>query len=354
MYVDAIKQQAKSLALTALHASGALERRLLRKSAGGALILAYHRVAPKTTIGREVLMPGMYVSTETLSTHLHWLSAHYRMVTVSELLDLLDGNDRNDLPLCAITFDDGWQDNLLYALPILRYWQVRATVFPIGSRIGAAEPTGWDMCFEIAAHVERPTGPVTGHADLDGLFGRASQDRLAKARAILKRLRELPAQEYAAVCQGLRSYYYANLDAERINQRYRMLSWADMRVMQAAGTEFGYHTASHYMLTKVREPDLTAELTIPAEARANGIDIRPILCYPDGRHDDRVVLAARELGYRAAVGLTPGLNRRSTNRYALHRFNVHEGGASSIPRFLWTLASPRATGAEHPPVLSAT
>ena len=75
-------------------------------------IFMVHRVLPDS-------MPGA-VSMMTLRKQLRYLRHHYHVLTCGELIAWLDGVFDTGRPCAAVTFDDGWFDNYLYATPVLR------------------------------------------------------------------------------------------------------------------------------------------------------------------------------------------------------------------------------------------
>jgi len=92
-------------------------------------ILMYHMV-------REPI-PGakfnsLRVSPEVFRRQLEYLSEHgWTFFTMSELM-----NNKHSLPekSVALTFDDGYADNLLNALPILKRYQAKATIYLVVDR----------------------------------------------------------------------------------------------------------------------------------------------------------------------------------------------------------------------------
>ena len=82
--------------------------------------LCYHSVHPNR--------PHLCTRPETFERHMQWLKEHCH---VTSLADLVTGPRPNPggKPAVAITFDDGYEDNHSYALPILAKYGVRATFF---------------------------------------------------------------------------------------------------------------------------------------------------------------------------------------------------------------------------------
>ena len=79
------------------------------------LVFMYHRVLPEPH--------PEAVDTALLQRQLDYLQSKFRMLTPAEVCAYLrDGvvPGRASAPCAALTFDDGWLDNLLYATPILK------------------------------------------------------------------------------------------------------------------------------------------------------------------------------------------------------------------------------------------
>ncbi len=85
-------------------------------------ILLYHSV-----VGGK---PGeMSVSQDTFRRQIRFLKKAYEVVSLDEAVSFLRHSRRLKKPAVAITFDDGYQDNYLFAYPVLRELGVPATIF---------------------------------------------------------------------------------------------------------------------------------------------------------------------------------------------------------------------------------
>ena len=91
-------------------------------------VLMYHSILKDEARANDyVLSPG------TLAADLDYLKQHgYETVTISQLVDYVDG--QGDLPEkpILITFDDGFYNNYLYAYPLLKERGMCAVISPIG------------------------------------------------------------------------------------------------------------------------------------------------------------------------------------------------------------------------------
>lgn len=117
-------------------------------------ILTYHMIADRTGPGP---IGNLAVSPRQFERQLRWMSRRgWRFATVGELLDGPPAGRT-----VALTFDDGYADNLTAALPILRRYNARGTVFVIADRAnplsGGGYPDG------------RPFAPLMTDDQLDEL-----------------------------------------------------------------------------------------------------------------------------------------------------------------------------------------
>nr|MDD6335103.1 polysaccharide deacetylase family protein [bacterium] len=98
-------------------------------------IVMYHSVLKdQKRLGKYVLSP------DTLAADLAYLAERgYQSVTMSELIDYVNG--RGELPQkpIVLTFDDGYYNNYVYAYPLLKQYGYRAVISIIGKMSDAAQ-----------------------------------------------------------------------------------------------------------------------------------------------------------------------------------------------------------------------
>ncbi len=101
-------------------------------------VITYHRVADVKVDPHQ-----LSVSPRHFLAHMRYLKSHYSVVPLSMVASRkhfrLHGK-----PLVAITFDDGYIDNLTHAVPILVKLNLPATIFVTVGQIGKGQPFYWD------------------------------------------------------------------------------------------------------------------------------------------------------------------------------------------------------------------
>jgi len=108
-------------------------------------ILMYHHMA-------ETGSEGMFVSPERFEEQIQALAQNgYHAVTMADLIGYVyRGESLPENPVC-ITMDDGYLSNYVHAWPILEKYDMRGTIFVIGSSVGHKE---WykDTNYPITPH----------------------------------------------------------------------------------------------------------------------------------------------------------------------------------------------------------
>ena len=93
---------------------------------GKGAILVYHRVVKDEQI-EEALELGLTVSCSNFERHIKELKSKYKICSMNEFVENL--KKKTNEFMIAITFDDGYKDNLYQALPILAKHEVPASIY---------------------------------------------------------------------------------------------------------------------------------------------------------------------------------------------------------------------------------
>jgi peptidoglycan/xylan/chitin deacetylase (PgdA/CDA1 family) len=328
--------QAKHIAAGFLfHVGGVNLLRSWRRNRG--VILAYHRVLPAGSDDLSFTQPGMYVMQETFETQIRYLTRHYRLVALDDLL--ARPFDRT----CAITFDDGWLDNYEYAFPLLKKYGVPATIFIATGQVGTGR---WPWPDRICYYIHNaPAGRFaealasalpSNRANRDN-GGGLPADRHLAAEQVVQRLKAL---EHDLLDQVMTQVDcdFADLNA-KLHQKRPWMNWDEVVEMSAAGIVFGSHTRSHVILTRVSGAearveiqdsrlDLSARLDKPTTA----------FCYPNGAYDPELVRMVSDAGYSLAVTTKRGLIDHSANPMTLNRLMIHNDMTDTVPMLACTLS----------------
>jgi len=103
-------------------------------------ILMYHSVSPGAQPqNRLAILPGAF------ERQMRFLKKnHYNVLPLDSVVNLIKEKKKIPPKTLAITFDDGYKDNYTYAFPILKKYNLSATIFVIIKEIGRPDRLSWD------------------------------------------------------------------------------------------------------------------------------------------------------------------------------------------------------------------
>ena len=108
-------------------------------------ILVYHQIAAAPPKGSP--FRSLYVAPEAFARQMAWLKLlGYTGLSMSALRPYLLGEKRGKV--VGITFDDGYQNNLIHALPILQKQDFSSTCYAVSGLLGMTNV--WDESLGIA------------------------------------------------------------------------------------------------------------------------------------------------------------------------------------------------------------
>ncbi len=113
-------------------------------------VLMYHSVNPKT----NQQMRSLIVSPESFERQMRFLkSQRYNVVTLEEVSRLMHDKKKAPPKTVAISFDDGFKDNYIYAYPVLKKFGLPATIFVIYNEVGRpqGDRLNWEQIREMQA-----------------------------------------------------------------------------------------------------------------------------------------------------------------------------------------------------------
>jgi len=268
----------------------------------------YHRVA------QELHDPwGLAVAPERFEEQISYLKKRRTLMPLRQLVRSLHSGA---LPAdaIAITFDDGYRDNLVNGLPILARYGVAATVFIATGYTGRDEPFWWD---ELAAMTLASTGPGQHSVQVQGEVvdltwgaperveragGWRAWEKPRTARqscylAIWQRLHDARAGEREEVMKSLRRRLHAPESTLAMP-----MNAAELRELSGTGLiQLGAHTITHPSLPRLDRDERLREIS---ESRAmcsvltpDGVDD---FAYPFGDVDSAVRQDVADMGFSSA------------------------------------------------------
>ncbi|KAA6458334.1 hypothetical protein DYQ86_20690 [Acidobacteria bacterium AB60] len=259
----------------------------------GLRILTYHGVCADEFEGASWI-PPYFVKRSCFEEQLQYLVAHTQLLPLGEAVGLFMAGGLPERAT-AVTFDDGYANNLEIALPLLEKYSVPATIFLATGHTR----TGELLAFDRLRLVHIWEGGVATDEELYSLPIDVLEERFHTS--------------------------WQNIRAEipkPILRTLRPLVLAELKTFPPPLIEFGAHTRSHCILSnetpKRRQAEILDSLSDIREWTGRAT---PLFSYPTGAFEelDKRILAGHVL---AAVTTKPGRNLARSNLLELRRFTV--------------------------------
>ena len=297
---------------------------LLRARGSGAFhILMYHHVTDRD----EVFLP--HVTARVFGGQMEYLKREYRVRGLDELVEMVKRGEKIPARSVAITFDDGYEDVYRNALPVLKRYDLPATVFVSTGSIDS-DRLPWT---DELGFIFKETAATGLEIEIGGKKVRFSFRDEAARLGVLREVKN----QLKVIYEPERAHLFERIKGELAvpeSNPVRILTAPQIREMAEAGISFGAHTVHHPILTRIsprraqeeiREPKESLEAIIAHEVKG--------FCYPNGGEDDFndvIKSMVQHTGYQYACTTLEGANGPAADRYALKRTWTSE---PSLPLF---------------------
>ena len=237
-------------------------------------VLAYHTVT----------------SPEKFEEQLMFLESNFSIIDIHQLRDFLFHNKELPKKPLLITFDDGDISVLEKGLPLLQKYELPSVLFVITGLINTSKTVWW----------RRVEKSYEGNAK-----------SYPEARAMVKRLKELPNQE--------RENYLRNIEFSESRQ----LTEDQLQFLQSSRMFIGNHTHTHPMLNKCNDSEITEEFqAVKAGFEKWKLPGYSTFAYPNGNWDRRTETLLKENGIEIAFLFDHSLNDKKIHSLRISRIAV--------------------------------
>lgn len=249
-------------------------------------ILLYHGVHGDDEVLGLRNSSGKHIAAARFATQMRHLAATRPLVSMRAIAAAYRGEGEIADGSVAVTFDDGFRNNYIHALPVLERYRVPATVYVATGFIGSGRMS-WTDELESALLRSRErgldieTGGVHRCWPLDG-----DAERLACLPAVKTLCKAMPYAEKDALVG--RIIDALGVDPQDGHPIYAFMDWDEVRAMAASPLiDFGAHTVDHVALAKVPIEEMRSQIDLSIAALESELR-RPcaFFSYPEGQQDD--------------------------------------------------------------------
>ncbi len=262
-------------------------------------VLTYHRIEDPEA--RPEPCPSLISATPAdFAAQMQYLQAHFRVVSVEQVLEAVRGGRSLPPRALLLTFDDAYRDFAEHAWPVMRELGLPATLFvPTAYPDAPARAFWWDRIHQALSTSQRDS------LDCDGaiLPLHSAQQRRHAYAVLREKVKSLPHE----VAMGLVDALCSQLGAAPSPNL--VLSWDELRRLAHEGVTLGAHTRTHPLLHRLPAAQ------VREEAAASHADLQreigktlPIFAYPSGGFDAPALEAIAAEGFELAFTTRRGIN----------------------------------------------
>jgi len=279
-----------------------------------------------------------------LEASLKILSKFFQFISLDEAVDMLCGRKAIKPHRIAVSFDDGYRNQVKYAIPILKKFKAPATIFIVTENTNYQKPFWFDrLDYAIQQCGTDKMDLSIGTANIKlQLQTWEEMQRSFKLLRTAAKMQEFPEsgiqQQMELLAERLEEKSHKRLaDIFESDECTGLLTWDEIR--QASKDKdivFGSHSVNHQRLG-LADP---AEVQYQLEESKKAIELHTGLeciyfCYPNGSFNRQVAEMVSKCGYRAAVTTLPGCNQKGSDLFTLKR--IHPPLDENRHNILWQI-----------------
>ncbi len=302
-------------------------RRLKRSRSRKLLILMYHDLEGGSAADSTASLLRSKPDKAQFEAHLKAVRTCGEITTVEEAVDCIKKTGKLQDDSIAITFDDGYRAVYDIAYPLLRKYDIPATVYLTTGWIDGEFIPWWEDIADMIAGLDLTKHSIHDICEVTGLQAERpdqtarndTERKMLLHETLADHFRELSDRDVGQRMTELASM----LKFERPDNQPRPLNWDQIREMSENGIRFGSHTRTHPNLRDYDASELERELLESKSEIEHKIE-KPVtgFAYPYGRDIEfyatvRPILSSN--GFSYACTAAAGNNDCKSDLYFLLR-----------------------------------
>ena len=192
---------------------------------------------------------------ENFAKQIEYLSKRYSIISFDYFIHTYQDESKLPRNPLIITFDDGYKDNYKYAYPILRKFNVPATVFLTTGYIGNNDAFWWD---KVSYMLNKITPSVWDNLKDTKIYDLKVKTKWKVYDAIKKGALLMDKGETDSLILNLGDQL--GVEVPEFIGSDLTLTWDEIREMSHKGVSFGSHTVSHLSLANISKKRAEEEI----------------------------------------------------------------------------------------------
>ena len=245
-----------------------------------------------------------------------YLAKNYHIISFNELYSYCNEEEKIPENCILITFDDGYKDNYSVAYPILKKYNLKATIALTTGHIGSQELFWWD---KIAYYINKTEVSHISTKDL----GKISLKNKEKAiRNIQEKLKNIDNHTKNKILNEIEKK--SGLSKPEIEDLF--LSWEEIKEMSKNDITFAAHTVTHPIITRLSLSEAKKEIIDSKQEIEYRINEKVnVFVYPNGNQRDmskEIDDFLKKTGFIFSLSTQYGANTLKPGLFRLRRVHI--------------------------------
>jgi peptidoglycan/xylan/chitin deacetylase (PgdA/CDA1 family) len=276
-------------------------------------ILLYHHIGDKKD---DYLLNR--TKTSDFEKQMKYLRNTYEIISFDTLIQAI--TQKKPLPKRAaiVTFDDGYKDNYIEAYPILKKYQIPATIFLTTGHIETDNIFWWNKIGYVLCNTKLKKIELE---ELGDISPPPSENMFFSLRMVYQKFKKIPEERKKELTELL--IEKSEVDIPKDLSKDLMLTWDNVREMNENGIDFGAHTVTHPILTSLSLNQAKSEIIESKKTIEKKIDKNvTTFCYPNGftaDYNSDIIQVLKDNGFLCSVTVIPKMVTRKSDLFELGR-----------------------------------
>lgn len=325
LYPSRTSQKLKSVALVGSGVAGLARIRDTHEAS----ILSFHGLCEGMGTDR-VLDWSLHLPLEIFRRVCAFLASNYSVVSLQSVVDRLKAGEKLEPNSVVLTFDDGYASNYHLAWPVLREFNLSATIFVTTGFLDGTEPMWFQRLDQALGTSVKPFLDWKSPHGKDRLPLGTREKRQRALGRLLPELKHMPDEDMLGEIDRIEQALGTEPPAVgALPEPMRPMTWQQVWELAATGLiDFGGHTHTHPVLSRCRPEAMRGEIFTCHERLRQELGRAPrLFAFPNGGqgdYSDGTLALLREVGFESACTMRNGRIDQNSSLMELPRYGSPE------------------------------
>lgn len=272
-----------------------VDRLLQSRATHRRLIIMYHGVSAR----KDFSINGRHLPAPEFERHLQYFKRNFDILSLKEICDNKSTSTTNRKAI-ALTFDDGYLNNIENALPLLQKYKIPATFFV--STVSLDDPD----YIHPSDYIDLVRRSARENVTIDGVtFSHQNNQLVSSGKNAYEYINSLKFQEFRNVFTKLREQYPVQSITKKTDPSlFRLVS--NTTISQFFNSELfsvGSHSHDHVNLANLSRDEMKDQLErskkLLEQSAGRAVDV---VAFPYGYFNEEVVGQSSRAGYKYLIG----------------------------------------------------